>query len=130
MTYNEVMQRVGESALRRGVTYKDMSDHVGITQSRLYMILSGTGTRLYTLLDMIDCAGLELTLDSKPMPTHQDLLIYLEERLYKSEMTPYKFSKKTDINSGTTRRFFDGENCVVGTFFKICNAMGVEVRVV
>lgn len=80
MTYNEIMKRVGESALRRGVTYKDMSEHVGITQSRLYMILSGTGTRLYTLLDMIDCAGLELTLDSKPMATHQDLLIYLEER--------------------------------------------------
>jgi len=130
MTHNEIMQRIGKSALKRGITYEQMAKDSGITIARLYMILSGTGTRLYTLLDMIDSAALEITLDDKPCETHQDVLIHLEERLYKSEMTPYKLAKKMKINSDTTNNFFDGGNCTAKTFYMICTAMGVEVRVI
>jgi len=130
MTHDQIIKRIGESALRRGVTYKQMAKDSGITVSRLQMILSGTGTRLYTLLDMIDSAGLEIILDGAPQATHQDVLIYLEDRLYRSGLTPYKLSKQTILKSDTTKNFFDGGNCFADTFFIICEAMGVEVRVI
>ena len=130
MNHNEIIHRIAESALRRGVTYNQMAKDSGITVARLQMILAGTGTRLYTLLDMIDSAGLEIVLDGEPQATHQDVLIYLEDKLYKSGMTPYKLSKRTLIKADTSKNFFDGGNCFADTFFIICEAMGVEVRVI
>jgi DNA-binding Xre family transcriptional regulator len=130
MTYEEVMKRVDESALKRDISFKQMSADTGISIKRLQLIFSGQGTRFYTLLDLIDSVGLEMELDGKPMGTHQDVLVYLEDRLYRSELTPFKLSQKMDVKSGTTRNFFDGGNCRADTFFLICDAMGVEVRVV
>lgn len=130
MTYDEIMQRINESAKKRGVTPEKIAKDSGITAQRLNAILAGVGTRLYTLLDMIDSAGLELTLNGKPMPVHQDLLIYIEETLYRSGATSHSLAKKTGIHPDTAMRFFRGGNCSASTFYIICEGMGVEVRVI
>jgi|GEM_PF-2216544 len=118
----EMKEKILQAKKAKGITWSQMDTETGVSKGTLqrYFLGMHKSIRLYTFMDILDSVGLELSINLKPIRSHQDLI-----DLARSKPLPKKISSVSSLY-----RFIRGENVNTDTAYKILVAQGLEPRII
>ncbi len=117
----EMKEKILQAIQVKGLKLQNTAAEVGINYSTFYRYFLGDGNsiRIYSFLDILDAVGLELSINGKPIKSHQDLI-----DISKTKPLPRKYRDAKGY------RFQKGGNVNTDTAYKILVAQGLEPRII